>query len=227
MTGGLGRQMSFPFYEQAETGKTYRAIRHDVIRNKQSLNSVDVHHPRDKADQIIKVLPAKEYNTLELFAGQGNLTPIYQAYGNVDSFDKKYLKTGDSFREFHRLIADGRTYDIIDVDPYGFPCRMFPDLFLLLDSGYLFVTMPKPYVNILNGITQTFLLCYFGDTNPSLANVVDQFALWGLCHWRKVELLSAVDLDSAWRLAFKVDKVLATEYTGVRNRAIPWGTIQL
>ena len=212
-----GKQKSFPFYEQTNAEKTYRAIRHDVVREKQALNSPEVHHPKAKKDQIIKVLPEGEYNTLELFAGRGNLTSIYEAYGNVDSFDKKYLRTGDSFREFHRLIADRRTYDIIDVDPYGFPCRLFPDLFLLLDSGYLFVTMPKPYVNILNGITQTFLFCYFGETNPSLEKVVNQFAIWGLCHWRKVKLLNAIDIDSSWRLAFKVDKVLATEYTGVRN----------
>ena len=218
--GSVSAQLAFPFYGRSDNDKTYRAIRHDVVRNKQSLNNPTVHHPQGKIDQIIKVLPAKRYSTLELFAGQQNLTPTYQLYGNVECFDKKYLHTGDSFREFHRLIADGKTYDIVDVDPYGFPCRMFPDLFLLLESGYLFATMPKPYVNILNGITQTFLYCYFGDTNPSLEKTVDQFAIWGLCHWRKVELLDAVDLGSVWRLAFKVDNVLATAYTGVRNRAL-------
>tara|TARA_B100000029_G_C17489179_1_gene928456 strand:+ start:63 stop:719 length:657 start_codon:yes stop_codon:yes gene_type:complete len=212
------KQLTFPFHDKKLSEKTYRAIRHDIVRNKQALNSPEVHHPEDKVKQIIKVLPKEELNTLELFAGQQNLTPTYKLYGDVECFDKKYMKTGDSFREFHRLIADRKTYDIIDIDPYGFPCRMFPDLFLLIDSGYLFVTMPKPYINILNGITQTFLFSYFKDTNPSLETIIEQFATWGLCHWRKVELLDVINLDSIWRLAFKVDKVLATEYTGVINR---------
>ena len=211
-------QMSFSFYKQTDQVKTYRAIRHDIVRNEQSVNSPKVHHPKNKIAQIIKVLPEKEYKTLELFSGRQNLTPTYQSYGKVDCYDKKYMNTGDSFREFHRLIADKKTYDIVDVDPYGFPCRMFPDLFLLITSGYLFLTMPKPYVNILNGITQTFLSCYFGDINPSLEKIIDQIATWGLCHWRKVELLDVVDLDSVWRMAFKVDKVSATEYSGVVNR---------
>jgi hypothetical protein len=219
---GITDQLAFPFYGKQNEGKTYRAIRHDVVRNKQSLNSPEVHHPKDKISQIMKVLPLRDaqypYRILELFSGRQNLTPTYLKYGKVDCFDKKYMKTGDSFREFHRLIADKKTYNVIDIDPYGFPCRLFPDLFLLLDDGYLFVTMPKPYVNILNGITQTFLLSYFGDTNPDLKKIVDQFATWGLCHWRKVELLNDINLGSAWRLAFKVHKVLATEYTGVRNR---------
>ena len=67
-----------------------------------------------------------------MFAGQGNLTNIYKAYGDVIPYDKKYLKTGDSFLEYHRLIADKKKFDIIDLDPYGFPNRFFPDVFYLL-----------------------------------------------------------------------------------------------
>ena len=78
--------------------------------------------------------------------------------------------------------------------------------------------MPKPYVNILNGITQAHLISYYGEHNPNKETIIERIALWGLCHWRKVELIDCVDCKSVWRFAFKVEKVKATEYTGVKNR---------
>lgn len=131
---------------------------------------------------------------------------------------KKHLKTGDSFIEYHRLISEKKKFEVVDLDPYGFPTRFFPDVFLLIDRGALFVTMPKPYVNILNGITRTHLISYFGEHNPEEETVVNKIALFGLCHWRKVELIDSIDLRRVWRFAFWVERVKATEYTGVKNR---------
>jgi hypothetical protein len=206
------------------SSKTYRAIRHDITREKQKQNANEVHHPDEKINQIKSILSfwsEEEYgklSVLELFAGQGNLTKIYQEYGNVDAYDKKWLKTGDSYVRYHELIGQKNIYDIIDIDPYGFPNRFFPDIFLLIEKGILFVTMPKPYVNILNGITQTHLISYYGEQNPSEQTIIERIVLWGLCHWRKVELIDSIDCKSVWRFAFDVTKVKATDYTGVRNR---------
>ena len=198
--------------------KTYRAIRHDITREKQRKNLDEVHHPKEKIEQVEGILEAKNnLKILELFSGEGNLTKIYQKFGVVSCYDKK-LKTGDSYVVFHRLIGEKKKFDVIDLDPYGFPNRFFPDIFLLIDSGYLFITMPKPYVNILNGITQTHLMSYYGEQNPPEERVIERIVLWGLCHWRKVELLNSIDCKSVWRFAFKVNRVKATEYTGVRNR---------
>jgi len=202
--------------------KTYRAIRHDVVRNKQKENNREVHHPDEKINQIEWVINNLNFQydnkILELFAGQGNLTETYKKYGEVFCYDKKYLKTGDSFLIYHKLIYEKKKFTIIDLDPYGFPNRLFPDIFLLIDDGILFVTMPKPYVNILNGITQTHLISYFGTHNPDEDTIIEQIVLWGLCHWRKVELIDSLDCKSIWRFAFHVKKVKATEYTGIRNR---------
>jgi hypothetical protein len=202
--------------------KTYRAIRHDVVRAKQKQNSAEVHHPDEKINQIIQVFGevnlCNEAKILELFAGRGNCTDIYQNYGTVAVYDKKHLKTGDSFIEYHRLIADKRKFDVVDLDPYGFPNRFFPDIFLLIDYGVLFITMPKPYVNILNGITRAHLISYYDEHCPSEQVIIERIALFGLCHWRKVELLDCIDCKSVWRMAFAVERVKATEYTGVRNR---------
>ena len=128
------------------------------------------------------------------------------------------MKTGDGFLEYHRLIADKKKFDIIDLDPYGFPNRFFPDVFLLIDKGIVFITMPKPYVNILNGITQTHLISYFDTHNSTKEQIIERTVLFGLCHWRKLELIDEVDCKSVWRFAFAVEKVKATEYTGVSNR---------
>lgn len=204
--------------------KTYRAIRHDIVRAKQKMNDNEVHHPDEKINQIEKVFKSiskengKPIKILELFAGQGNCTKVYEKYGVVTAYDKKYLKTGDSFIEYHKLIYDKKKFDVIDLDPYGFPNRFFPDIFLLIDNGILFVTMPKPYVNILNGITQTHLISYYDEHNPSEMQIVERIVLNGLCHWRKVQLIDSVDCKSVWRFAFSVERVKATEYTGVKNR---------
>jgi hypothetical protein len=208
--------------EQQETNKTYRAIRHDITRTKQKLNANEVHHPDEKIEQIQCALNyefgLEEISILELFAGQGNLTKIYEKFGIVDAYDKKYLKTGDSYLVFHKLIAEKKKYDVIDIDPYGFPNRFFPDIFLLIENGIMFITMPKPYVNILNGITQLHLTSYYGKQNPTESEIIERIKLWGICHWRHLDLLDSKNLKSVWRFAFKVKKVKATEYTGVRNR---------
>lgn len=199
--------------------KTYRAIRHDIVRQRQKDNTDDAHHPVEKEEQIRSILNAfVDLKILELFAGQGNLTKVYSDLGFVDAYDKKYLKTGDSYRVFHGLIYDRKKYDVIDLDPYGFPNRFFPDIFLLIDRGFMFITMPKSYVNILNGITRTHLISYYGTHNPTENEIISRIALWGLCHWRKVVLINKIDCKSVWRFAFEIEKVKATEYTGVRNQ---------
>jgi len=199
--------------------KTYRAIRHDVVRHKQKTNDDSCHHPIEKRDQIENILKGKsDLSILELFAGRGNTTRILEQFGTVEAYDKKWLGTGDSYLVYHRLISEKKTYDVVDLDPYGFPNRFFPDVFLLIENGVMFVTMPKPYVNILNGITKTHLISYYGEWNPSLEVVQEKIVMFGLCHWRQVEFLDVTDLGRLWRFALSVKRVKSTEYTGVRNR---------
>ena len=100
------------------TGKTYRAIRHDVTRAKQKQNADEVHHPDEKINQIRKVLSGIDLSILELFSGNGNCTKIYSDYGEVLAFEKKgtvynslvenvkdcmlvQCNKADSFLEFH------------------------------------------------------------------------------------------------------------------------------
>jgi len=216
--------------------KTYRALRHDVVRKRQRESSDDTRHPDEKINQIRLALQGSEgLKTLELFAGTGNCTQEYAKYGSVLAVDKVgkvydqlvenmkdlddvVCERKDSYYYFHELISKKKKFNVVDLDPYGFPNRMFPDIFLLIEDGYLFVTVPKPYVNILNGITQAHLISYYGNHNPSEQEVIERIALWGICHWREVTLIDSQDLKSVWRFCFRVKKVKATEYTGVRNR---------
>jgi len=231
--------MQQKLFDEQLKEKSYRAIRHDYIRSKQNEYDDLFHHPVQKIKQVRNVLSKicnwSDLTILELFAGQGNLTKIYSEFGDVTAnelkkvvFDKLnenvkdlYLintNRVDSFYDFHRLIYLKQKFDVIDLDPYGFPNRFFPDIFLLIENGVLFVTMPKPYVNILNGITQTHLISYFGEQNPSKDKIIERIVLWGLCHWREVTLINCLDLKSVWRFAFKITKVKSTDYTGVKNR---------
>jgi tRNA G26 N,N-dimethylase Trm1 len=235
---GMMQSNLFGFTE-IKDNKSYRAIRHDIVRDKQKNNENEVHHPDHKIKQIKKVLAEFagwcDKSTLELFSGHGNCTKIYAEYGEVIANELKanvFLKLKentkdlmlvhcnkvDSFLFYHELIALKQKFDIIDIDSYGFPNRFFPDIFLLIDNGYMFITMPKPYVNILNGITETHLISYYGERNPSYEKIIERIVLWGLCHWRKIEIIDCVDCKSIWRIAIKVTKVKATEYTGIKNR---------
>jgi len=58
--------------------KTYRAIRHDIVRLKQKQVTLDLHHPNEKVQQIQEILQGLTgLNILELFAGSGNCTTYY------------------------------------------------------------------------------------------------------------------------------------------------------
>jgi hypothetical protein len=103
------------------------------IMARQASNDPSCHHPVEKerqAEQAIHHLKSDKLKTLELFSGHGNMTRIYEKLGKVDCFDK-IMGTGDSYIAFHGLISQKKKYDIIDADPYGLPCRLFPDIFLL------------------------------------------------------------------------------------------------
>ena len=215
----MNNQLRLFDLEGGGEGKTYRAIRHDIVRKSQKENKNEVHHPHQKKNQIGKILKNRSgLKILEMFSGRGNLTREYEEHGEVEKYDQRWLKTGDSFLKFHQLIANKGNYDVVDIDPYGFPSRLLPDIFLLVRNGYIFMTFPKPFVNILNGITQAHLVAYYGEPNPSLEKIQERIVLYGLCHWREVVFENILDMGRLWRFALSVKKVKATDYTGVRNR---------
>ena len=118
--------MQKTLFNMEEPKKTYRAIRHDVVRKRQADYCDTAHHPDEKINQIKNVLGEicgwGDLSTLELFAGQGNLTKVYADFGEVIAneykgkvFDKLtenvkecllvHCNRVDSFLDFHQLIC--------------------------------------------------------------------------------------------------------------------------
>ncbi len=87
----------------------------------------------------------------------------------------------------------------------------------MIKDGYLFLTIPPASVNILHDITKTHLFAYYGKESPKIQDMIDKIILYGLCHWRQVQLVDCIKIDRMYRAVFSVKRIKATEYTGVRN----------
>jgi len=187
-------------------------------RKEQKENLDKYHHPKEKIEQLNRLLGDKSFNKnykiLELFCGHGNLTTEYTKYGIVSSFDK-ICGDGDSYSLFHGLINKKLEYDLIDLDPYGYPCRFFPDIFLLIHNGILIVTFCKN--SKPNAWTQQLLKSYFGSKKPSKDQIIKTICNEGLKHWRVVKLIECIDLEKVFRFAFSVERVHAAKFCGTSN----------
>lgn len=186
------------------------ALRMRVKRKGQLANLPKFHHPKEKTDQINRILNSKDkkLKIVELFAGQGNLTKVYQKFGQVKSCDIS-LGTGDSYIYIHSLIGNREEYDVIDADDYGFPNRLFPDIFMLTNvkkETIMFLTFPKMSKTFKNLWNKDLMKNYFGVENPTPAIINKRISEYGRCHLRDIELLEMLDLGSVWRLAYRVKK---------------------
>jgi len=177
-------------------------------------------HQAEVAIKLLNPTGLKEVSVLELFAGeQGYMTNLYRSAGcTVESLDR-LLGTGDSFQACYERVASRKTYTIVDADPYGYPWRLFPHVFLLIDDGALFFTMPKVGVMRESQMTRQMRCAYSGKFRPDLEDILDRLWWYAVCHWREVSLLDALDLGKVWRVSLRVKRVKATEFCGVRNQA--------
>lgn len=193
--------------------KTKNALKHDKQRKAQKDDKQNTNHTQIKLNQILKTVKTDNNKILELFEGNGKLTSLWKTLGIVQTNNKQ-----NAYRLFHGLIFEGKKYDIIDLDPYGFPSRFFPDIFLLMDKGLMFITFPHISVNVLNGITKQHFLNYYGYQKPSINQIIEKIKGYALCHWRKCDLIDCVNMGRVFRICFSVEKIKATEYCKVRNR---------
>ena len=129
------------------------------------------------------------------------------------------MLTEDSILTTMRLCSERTTFDIVDIDPYGFPSRYFPHAFLLLTDGWLFLTFPKLGATQLNKVTLEHLRVWWGVTQENkddyLNVILDRLADYALGNFRQLELLDTVDLGRMYRLAFKVTKRSALDLVGL------------
>ena len=194
--------------------KSLNALKHDKQRDAQKQDLEHTNHTDLKTKQIQKIITTRNNKILELFEGNGKLTKVWSELGEVETNNQM-----DAYKVFHGLIYDNKKYDIVDLDPYGFPSRFFPDIFLLIDNGYIFITFPHIAVNVLNGITKEHFRNYYDSSKPPMTQIISKIKQYGLCHWRKLDLVDVTAMGRVFRLCFKVEKVKATEYCNVRNQA--------
>jgi len=215
--------------EHFETGGTIRSAmemfgiskwsaKHYWIEWVQDSGEADKHHPEEKAEQIRKILEGRiALDIYEVYGGHGYCTAIYEDFGKVTS---RTLADGNDWTLTHAELASKRTYDVVDIDGYGYPSRLLSSgiMELLKPEGLLFVTIPMTGANFLNRIAQAHLKIFYGTSKPTLGEIVRAVRVHGLAYYRLVELVDAIRMDRIWRLVFKVTRTPATEIFGVRNR---------
>lgn len=233
-----------------EEGKSYKeialelvttvsSVKHKYVRLKQALNDDKHHHPIEKIEQIKKILWDSNLFILETNAGWGNLSKVYHAYGEVlaHDIDKKKVEhlnslgledfdavKCDSFNEIHRYIFHGFKFDVIDLDPYGFPSRYFPHIFNLIDEGVLFVTFPKMGVQQINKIMKEHYRVFWGITlddkykqEEMIHQKMKDYAFQSL---RNLELIDSIDLGRMFRFAYRVKKESALDLVGLKVKGV-------
>ena len=86
------------------------------------------------------------------------MTEVYAGFGKVESYDIEKDRVDhvnslglssvkaineNSEKATYRLVANSQVYDVIDLDPYGFPSRYFPHVFHLIRDGLLLLHFQK------------------------------------------------------------------------------------
>lgn len=218
-------------------GVTISSAKHKYVRLKQSANDDKHHHPVEKIEQIRRVINTNNLSILETNAGSGNLSNVYSCYGNVIAHDIDKNKISqlenlglsnlevrkcDSFKEIHRYLYKGLKFDVIDLDPYGFPSRYFPHVFNLINDGFLFVTFPKMGVQQINKIMLEHYRVFWGLTLEDKGRQEELIHLkmkdYALQNYRSIELLDSVDLGRMFRFAYRVKKESALDLVGLKVR---------
>jgi len=189
---------------------------HHVTRRLQRANDDAFHHPAEKIAQL-KKFDFINGEILEVFAGQGNLTKYYNTKGRVTAMTP--AKFGSSFDAIHRLRADKRTFDVIDIDSYGYPDKFFPVVFELMKrEAHLIFTFPIVGVNCLNGIVEQHFINFWRSARPTIGDITGVLTDMALREWRVLSLVEAQKIKRIWRLVYRCTRTKATDFTTTKNR---------
>lgn len=189
---------------------------HRIIRSGQADNLDEYHHPVEKMAQLSHYQEYIHGDILEVFAGQGNLTDFYSAFGNVTAMTRD--TTGNSFDAIYELRARRTKFDLIDIDSYGYPDLFFPVVFeLMRDCCLLVFTFPIVGVNALNGITEQHFVTFWRSSRPTTGDVVGTITDMALRNWYLPSLLDVCKIQRIWRFVFLCKRVKATVMCNVRN----------
>jgi hypothetical protein len=199
-------------------GITRSSAKHYWIERQQSQGDEAKHHPEEKRVQIETVLSGRSSLSIyEVYGGHGYCTGVYQQFGTVTS---RTVEDGNDWHVLHAELASRRTYDVVDVDGYGYPSRILASgaVELLGSEGVLFVTFPVFGANHVSGITTAHLKLFYGTDRPEIEDLVRSVKAHALAYHRLADVRHVAKLGRIWRVAFDVRRVPATLLYGVRNR---------
>ena len=162
------------------------------------------------------------------------MTEFYSQFGNVHSYDIAKNRVdhvnelglesvqaikADSEKEIIALLWAGCKYDVVDLDPYGFPSRYFPYVFGLIDDGVLFVTFPMMGVAQINKIMIAHYKAFWGitleDKDCYIEKVVEKMADYAFMYKRAISVLSIDKFDRIYRIALSVKKKSCLDIVGL------------
>lgn len=208
-----------------EIGTTETSVKHKVRRLQQGENLDRYKHTAEKQQQAAKYIAGTDNYILETHCGFGGMTEFYSRFGEVESYDIDSKRVGfvnelglegvtaikaDSEQEIIRVLANKCVYDVVDIDPYGFPSRYFPYVFGIVDKGLLFITLPMIGVAQVNKITIRHLAAFWGvtldDKDRYIERVFSRMRDYAFMHKREIELLDCEKIDRIYRLCIKVEK---------------------
>jgi len=172
------------------------------------------HHPSEKINQINKILnniKLNEYKILETFAGQGNLTNIYNSFNPIKftpltlpkfkDLNKHFVITKDSKKEIFKLIADDYKYNIIDIDGYGPEGLLLQNIFYLFDNNIgstniLFWT----FGTLTSGSQATKIKKFkykniFNNENPTYDDFISTLNTYANQHYFKTKVLDKITFN--------------------------------
>jgi len=199
-------------------GVTRSSAKHYYIEWQQADGRENKHHPEGKRVQIETVLEGKsDLSIYEVYGGHGYCTGVYETYGKVTS---RTHADGNDWHVTHAELASGHTYDVVDIDGYGYPSRILAAgvVELLKAHGTLFFTFPVNGANHKSGITSAHLRIFYGTDSPEVEDFVRAVKAHALAYHRIATVVHTAKLGRVWRLAFEVERVPATLLYGVRNR---------
>lgn len=217
-------------------GTTATSVKHKIRRIQQNDNQNRYRHTEEKSEMFHRhIVRADGIKVLEMHCGFGGMTEVYSQHGSVECYDidrkrvdfvnEKKLDgvtaaRGDSEKELYRLVAEGRTYDVVDIDPYGLPSRYFPHAFALINDGLMFLTFPMMGVAQINKITIRHYQAFWGielsDNAVYVEKIKAKLVDFAFQHKREVEFLEIAKVERIYRFAMRVRKRSLCDIVGLK-----------
>ena len=217
-----------------DIGSTLSSVKHKIRRLQQNDNLDKYKHTKEKIEQLDRYLKETDIYILETHCGFGSLSEYYNLFGEVLSIDIDAnrvnilnglglegvaAKKADSEKEIYSLVFNNCKFDVVDIDPYGFPSRYFPHCFHLIDDGFLFLTFPVLGVAQINKITiqhyKSFWDVTLDEPEKYIDRIKEKLFDYAFMAKKAIEVLEVLRIDRIYRFVIKVRKESLLKIVGL------------